>query len=241
MLFDNYLNKQNLARQELTNYFEMIASATLGDIEIFDNQSYPTPTLANKKCPNSLLTPPSDQELRDMRHHQHCKELEGVIGTCKDVNSNTISYAAADLVKLNTETLLPKELVQKPFTKGQLNMMAYTFPYNMKAHDSMKPSYIQPDNRPATNIASFLPLDEQLNLFQLRYPLFQMRFNNHDFLHRKTCFKKGCECRGEFPKKHQKIAEIYFDKNKYIDWVFVDGSTRRVCPFQYLAKCNIGD
>ena len=75
----------------------------------------------------------------------------------------------------------------------------------------------------------------------MRHPLIQLRFNIHDCYHRPSCFKKGPECRTELPQKHRQIATIQFDKNNTINWYFIDGSIKKIAPFKYHPKRNIGD
>ena len=84
-------------------------------------------------------------------------------------------------------------------------------------------------------------INEKLNQFQLRYPLFQLRYNYHDCNHRKGCFKKGCECRFNLPKERLFVAEIFFDDDNSIEWHFIDGSKTKVSRYQYMAKRNSGD
>ena len=41
--------------------------------------------------------------------------------------------------------------------------------------------------------------------------------------------------------KHRTVVEINFDNDKSITWYFIDGSTKKVAPFKYHPKRNIGD
>ena len=63
----------------------------------------------------------------------------------------------------------------------------------------------------------------------------------HDHNHRPSCFKKGPECCTQLPQKHRAVSEIQFDNDKCITWHFIDGSTKKVSPFKYHPKKNIGD
>ena len=83
--------------------------------------------------------------------------------------------------------------------------------------------------------------ENKIKQFNSRHPLIQLRFNVHDSNHRPSCFKKGPECRTELPKKHNQAAEIHFDQDQRIIWHFMDGSTKKVAPFKYHPKRNIGD
>ena len=94
---------------------------------------------------------------------------------------------------------------------------------------------------PGMNDATANDFDSLLHTFHVRYPLLQLRFNIHDYSHRPSCFKKGCECRNNLPQEHQLVADIFFDDKNTITWQFIDGSTRKVYPFKYMPKRNIGD
>ena len=71
--------------------------------------------------------------------------------------------------------------------------------------------------------------------------MLQLRFNVHAHEHRKSCFKRGPECRTELPQKHRKEAIIFFDEDKSINWYYADGSVKKVTPSRYYPKRNIGD
>jgi len=43
------------------------------------------------------------------------------------------------------------------------------------------------------------------------------------------------------PKKHRPIATIQFGNDKCVTWYFIDGSIKKVAPFKYVPKRNIGD
>ena len=102
----------------------------------------------------------------------------------------------------------------------------------MRPPDCYKPNNLQ--NQSDT-------LDDKIKQFNLRHPMIQLRFNIHDCYHRPSCFKKGPECRTELPQKHRQIATIQFDKNNTINWYFIDGSIKKIAPFKYHPKRNIGD
>ena len=80
-----------------------------------------------------------------------------------------------------------------------------------------------------------------MNDFNIRHPLLQLRFNLHDHYHRPSCFKKGPECRNHLPQPNCSKGYIYFDEEKTINWYFIDGTVRRITPFSYFPKRNIGD
>ena len=67
-----------LAIQRLERYFDRIAQATLGELHISRKENSTGKTLLYKSC--DVISPPSDKELRLMRHHIHCKEYHGKTG-----------------------------------------------------------------------------------------------------------------------------------------------------------------
>ena len=108
----------------------------------------------------------------------------------------------------------------------------------MQETDSMKPADCQNNIELPNNSNS---LEYKIKQFNLRHPLIQLRFNVRDCYHRPSCFKKGPECRTELPQKHRQIATIQFDKNNTINWYFIDGTIKKIAPFKYHPKRNIGD
>ena len=167
-----------------------------------------------------------------MRHHVHCKNLHGVVGyypsngnVClPDQNGTAQIIDSKAIVEKNTQVLLGGESSINHFSKHQLDILAYTFPYHMQESDNMKPPDCQD---PINSVKSIDSLEFRIKQFNLRHPLIQLRFNIHDCYHRPSCFKKGPECRTELPQKHRQIATIQFDKNNTINWYFIDGSIKK--------------
>ena len=235
---------RNIARKELENYFQSIAQASFGDIFDFDRSTQCIPKQVHKL--NNVLIPPRDQDLRHMRHHIHCQDLHGVVGyyplhnnICSNEDNEKIDVIDSKaIVKKNTQVLLGGDSTINHFNNHQLDILAYTYPYHMYKSECMKPLDCQNIINTHHHINS---LDTRIKQFNLRHPLIQLRFNIHDCYHRPSCFKKGPECRTELPQKHRQIATIQFDKNKTINWYFIDGSIKKVAPFKYHPKRNIGD
>ena len=60
----------------------MIAQASLGSLyELHINSSQELPMVRNL---NDILEPTDDQSLRNMRHHIHCLDLHGVVGSSQE-------------------------------------------------------------------------------------------------------------------------------------------------------------
>ena len=230
------------AKGELEKYFEMIAQASLGPLyELHNNTLQNKPTMRNI---NDVLKPPDDQVLRNMRHHVHCLDLHGIVGSYYEEesidknNSEKDGLDTGDIIRKNTNVYLGPENVLDDINNHQLDVLAYTYPFHMKDCNLMKPKDCQSLNDIRPNSLS---LETAIKLFNLRHPLLQLRFNIHDCYHRPSCFKKGPECRTELPQKHTQIACIQFDEDNSINWYFIDGSVKKVIPFKYVPKRNIGD
>ena len=43
------------------------------------------------------------------------------------------------------------------------------------------------------------------------------------------------------PQVHRQVACIQFDEDNSINWYFIDGTIKKVTPFKYAPKRNVGD
>ena len=247
LVHENETIRQN-AKSELELYFNKIAQASFGDMFDFESSTTLTPQGVYKF--NDILQPPTEQDLRNMRHHVHCKDLHGKIGyypqLCQNIdirlggdpNAFRKGLNTDEMVEKNTHVALGDTSSIHGFNKHQRDILAYTYPYHMQMANCMKPYDCQPSNDLLEHTNT---LESKIKQFNLRHPLLQLRFNVHDCYHRPSCFKKGLECRTELSKKHTHIATIQFDNDKCITWYFIDGSIKKVAPFKYVPKRNIGD
>jgi len=191
LLFNSNQEVARKAQQELELYFDKISQATLGDLVTVErNINSPVPTMNPL---SQVLHPPNDQTIRDMRHHMHCKELHGIVGYISK-EASTIQHCipccekkgfnSEEIVKENTSSLIPPNSILANFNKTQLDALAYTYPFHMNEHDSMKPTDCRVQN---THQES--RLEDIINQFNVQHPLLQLRFNIHDHQHR--LFQKG--------------------------------------------------
>ena len=181
---------------------------------------------------DDVLHPPDDKELRLMRHHAHCKEYHGKIGVLCEESYESLakigiiqerSLNSKQLVELNTKAMLGNFGIDHQFTKEQLDMLAYTYPYHM--YNEMSEQTLDIHNRILQKKIDHI--QRCINRFNVRHPLLQLRFNLHDHYHRSSCFKKGPECRASLPQPHSSIAYIYFDNDKTTNWHFIDGTIKK--------------
>ena len=271
LMFDDNEIVKNAACNEMLNYFKSVAKASFGDLDIFVPGSESDPSVNGSgqfdesRCdPNTVFqgSEPSNQKIRRMRHFKHCLTEKGVIAsitktqdmscsseTSSEHSSNCMTFTGTDIVDLHTKKAMRD--VSNNFTSKPeiIDRLSYLLPYHMNHNDRLYP----PDCReqlplqyciPASNCDSSMSsshLETKLSQFSLRYPLLQLRFNSHDFHHRKGCFKKGCECRFNLPKGHQIMASIEFDEENAMYWHFIDGSKKKISRYEYMAQRNTGD
>ena len=229
------------ARYELITYFTKVSQATLGDLTI--SQTNLDSNKISTSTPNTSLKAVCKQDIRDMRHHIHSQKLGGVVAVTQnertiDTLTKSKKFNTLDLVENHTNTVLSSSSEIDIYQQSQLDILAYSYPYHSLDHTNMHPSDCI---LPSENAATTNDLDSLLHTFKIRYPLLQLKFNIHDYSHRPSCFKKGCECRNNLPQDHQLVADIFFDYKNTLTWHFIDGSTRKVYPFKYMPKRNIGD
>ena len=244
-------------KKKLELYFDKISQATFSDMSDFDMS--PTSTY-QVKCTqsrersasrfNDILLPPKDQEFRNMRYHVHCQDLSGLIGyypqVCQDINIKSQGFRHRCNKGLNTDEVICKNIQVTlggmgsiiDHNNNQLDTIIYTYPYNMQNSNSMKPHDCKSTVKEPEDINT---LEYRVNQSNSRHHLIQLEFNVHAYNNRPSCFKKGPNCRTELPKKHKAMAEIQFDEDKCIIWHFIDGSTKKLSPFKYHPKRNIGD
>ena len=213
LMFHEDQSVADKARIILQQYFCNIAQSTFGDL--FDFQTNDNSTDKSLCKLNNILKPPNDQDLRNMRHHIHCLDHEGKVGyypkDCKQEGSKLISNIqngldSTQIVQKNTRVALGGGTILNAFDKHQLDVLAYTYPYHMIDNCGMHRNKSQLHDYSPIKIDS---LESQIKKFNLRYPMLQLRFNVHAHEHRKSCFKRGPECRTELPEKHRKEAIIF--------------------------------
>ena len=144
ILFHEIEETRNQARQELTDYFMLIGQATFGELQFSQTSVITNETFVNK--PDDVLNAASKQKIRDMCHHIHSQKLGGIIATPEekaivDIYTQLNSgYTSTDLVRNHTCTLIPPNVKLDITTQHQLDMMAYTYPYDAVQNNNMIPT-----------------------------------------------------------------------------------------------------
>ena len=98
------------AKLELEKYFEMVSQASFSNLNLKLNGNDNSDDIISTT--NDCLQPPLSPDIRDMRHHVHCKALCGVIGYYCQTTSDTLSddittqklpMTASEIVEKNLE------------------------------------------------------------------------------------------------------------------------------------------
>jgi hypothetical protein len=133
---------------------------------------------------STLIDFPMDQTLRDMRNQHLCSDIKGVIGRCSACNREC---STGDIVRLHLDkisTALPStsNLKLDDFTVATEQRLAI---YAML--------HVSKELRPAET--------------KLIFDISQFISNEHSYKHRPSCFKKGHECRFNYPTGLLKILK----------------------------------
>jgi hypothetical protein len=191
--------------------------------------SFPEDEISNKdSCdcsPNSpiVLETVSPQTIRDMRHQCLCNNLKGVVANCMNCAK-----------QYTTKTLLEKYLyvLDEKCSHQDRNWENIVFPiqqYKLELHAMCHPYVIQQYN---LNSPQYLLLKALSNL----------HFNQHDYKHRTSCFKKGIECRFKLPTEpHLNELEIVWDEESCIKNHRLDGAAVLQKNFSIATYRNIMD
>ena len=66
--------------------------------------------------------------------------------------------------------------------------------------------------------------------------ILNLGFNEHDWKHRPSCFKKSCECQNNLPAAPSQHHNIVFDNNNPVIFHDFNGSNTTVHPFWYFPR-----
>ena len=208
-IFSQDETTQKEARRRLLDYVDKVISATYGDEFVTSHDTCDTvvadeastqdkvvdiPVLPlERRCGKSNIEECDKQTLRNARHKDHCFDIGGKVMKCsscsesistteminnalahwRDISTNSMTNSSVNFTGIGptTNTLTLK--------KEWLDLAAYKFPYDSPHFDTSPSSWT--------------------NHSLTRKTLLHLRFDEHSSYHRATCFKKGCECRANFP------------------------------------------
>lgn len=128
-----------------------------------------------------------------------------------------------------------KELTLEQLTPAWLDAVSCRYPY-----DSLCELHEEEDRSdlPSAGDVSWLYCKDA------RSTLMHLNFDEHDFFHRSSCFKKGPECRHMSPTAHEKRTTILFEEEPryHCDMLSIFGGTYsgQKKPYVVLPKRSIG-
>jgi len=152
----------------------------------------------------------SKQMLRNLRQKDLVKYTNGLVAICpachkrfttKDLIWNAVKMWYSVAKEENPEYFkgFPLEF---PLSEERINLLALRFPYDMvhlHTGNSALKKFVQ--------------------------AIAHLQFNEHDWKHRPDCFKKGCECRFDFPRWVQGMFDlIYGEENGSATWYTIYGN-----------------
>ena len=215
-LFSQDILTREKAKKCLEEYARKVMSASYPDLDLKHCSAD-----GSSSCKGDIAGV-SDQEIRNMRHKFKCIISKGVVATCKSCRKE---FTTVDLVNnslnswrgfLNKGTTYEDEF---PLPQHRSDIYAMLFTYNIASQTFYKSQSLGDKYQRAIST---------------------MKFNEHDFNHRGTCFKKDNECRFKIPKQLTSKTYILFGEETS-DWNMVIGEDRRVTSFDVVVERKMGD
>jgi hypothetical protein len=150
------------------------------------------------------------QSLRNLRQKDFSKSGNGIVACCvackKRFSTKDMVWNAIRCYYQAAKTEYPKYFegleLEFPLSKERLDLFALRFPYDMV--------HLHNNNSALKRFIQCLA---------------HLRFNEHDWKHRPGCFKKGCECRFDYPRWVQESFDLIFGNEESLaKWFTVYGS-----------------
>ena len=220
-LYHKSPNERHLAREKFKTYVEQVMTTSLGP----DLVCQPSDSSEEH---NSELIDASPQILRDARHNELSKNIKGEVMQLRErpISAEVLiqwsleawrEYASKDMedYAMRDDTFLP-------MTKARRDIAAYTYSYHMPGGSNEETDPFWKDTK-------------------IRQLILTERFDHHEWCHRCSCFKKGCECRFCFPFPSSLKTFIHEDFGKddenVTSWPNIDGSEpKRIPPWMIVLK-----
>jgi hypothetical protein len=221
-LFHSDAMTRRCARARLQKYVDQIMSTTFGPDLILSKEK--------EMVSNCVDTP--FQNFRDARHKDLSTTIEGKVIEIKPesqlIAPSTIVYHSLQRWRdsaFKDRCMQSRQDVFLPLSNARIDMAAYTYSYHM-THE--------------TNFIS----DNFWGDKQVRDLLLRLCFDQHEYNHRHSCFKKSCECRFMFPFQTCSCTYIHEDKGtnneNVIAWHRIDGTTMKMAPWMIVHKRPMG-
>ena len=222
-LNDKNTTKTKIAQKTLLNYCNSIASAKLfgdfdkkkkllGNISPFRHQCHDKPIRPKKKIRIEII-PVEDQLLRDMRHKQRCKILDGIIAHCKLCEKE---FKVNEMVTMVLRYLLKDDHFEYPDENKKLEYLVTIMQHDRKW-------YCRDSISKAT-----------------RYFIHNSLVNIHNHKHAVRCFKHSLECYANLPEGPIEKSLLDF-KDLPDEWSDYKGCKEIRFMFRYYPQRDIED
>ena len=227
-LFSKDIEERESAKNAIKAYLKKVLSSSFifNDKEkIFEILHQPE-KMSHQDC-KGPLNPSSLQHLREMRHLQLRKQHQGKILHCNGCQKlwNTTEVINSVIQHLFHKSVQEHpdfwpDTITFPLKEDEIELIALRYQYDVQDI---------PDN--ATHLRQLLQL------------IVMIFFNTHDWRHRKSCFKKGNECRFHLPQVPCSELTIRYNTENIEDiisgkstesagrWYFHDGQYMNVCSY----------
>ena len=228
LLFHEDVETRLAAKEEMIRYIDKVMSASYG-LEV---------SCVHRCCEesSSTLRGRAPQVIRDCRHSEHSVDMEGEVMECskclKPISSKDVVKAALDRWKGWQSSKAPDRFEGDCLESGRLEMAAGRHPYDFCAD-----RLVHRREADAESLGGGSLWTDAV----VRDVLLHWKYDEHDYNHRPSCFKKGVECRFGLPKMANPKTYIAFDETNSIDWYQIDGSVLKVCPFEVVLQRKPGD
>ena len=218
-MFSEDLDVRDKARGCMVQYITNIMTASYPDLDL----THTTTNEGSEICTGTIL-PVSDQKIRNLRHKKRCMDDYGIVGKCKSCHQ---SFTTVKMVN-NSLNIWKQEIAseknhtfQHPLSRERSDVYAMLFPYRK---------------------ISMSKQQSKSELLKERYytTLNLLKFNEHDYCHRRSCFKNGLECRFKLPYQVNEKDYIQYGTQPSI-WNKLNGKDRKVTSFKVMLKRNMGD
>ena len=172
------------------------------------------------------------QNLRDARHKDFSTNIDGKVIEIKPqsqmIAPSTMVYHSLQRWRdaaFKDKCMQKRQDVFLPLSDARIDIAAYTYSYHIT--DKLNPIS-----------------DNFWGNKNVRDILLRSCFDQHEYNHRHSCFKKGCECRFMFPYLTCCKTYIHEDKctnnENEINWHRIDGTTMKMTPWMIIPKRPMG-
>ena len=236
-LFHENQELQQIARKKFYSYIDKVMSASYGgDLVITHRCGGLQGSICGSTCERDegCFVENSDQILRNARSKEQAKTLQGHILKCHicETPISTIDVVNLSLMRWKLHTINNARMTGRdrsdlfiPLTGERLDVAAMTYSYH--------------------SVQGCQKIDDPFWSDPIiRKVLLTLRFDEHEYTHWSSCFKKGCECRFFFPFGMCDSTMIYEDrgfKDANVEfWHRLDGTVKELAPWLVLPKRPMG-